>query len=64
MTMKKERYLEWAISFWIGAGLMSIINVWKIIQNRKAISYSWIMFIISILAIIICIVLIRNKRKK
>jgi hypothetical protein len=43
---KKMRSLEWAISFWVGAGLMSIINVWKITQNAHAILYSWIMFFI------------------
>ncbi len=62
--MKNKRQLEWAVAFWIGVGLMSIINVWKIIQGRNPILYSWIMFGISILAVVICILLIRNKRKK
>ena len=56
--------MEWAISFWIGIGLMSIINVWKITQNQHAISYSWIMFCVSIIFIIICLVLINIKGKK
>lgn len=62
MTNQNKRYLEWAISFWIGIGLMSIINVWKIIQNQHALSYSWIMFGISIIAIIICAILIKIKK--
>lgn len=62
MINKNKRQLEWAISFWIGIGLMSIINVWKIIQNRNALLYSWIMFGISIIAIIICTVLIKIKK--
>jgi tellurite resistance protein TehA-like permease len=60
--MKDKRYFEWAISFWMGIGLMSIINVWKITQNQHAISYSWIMFGISIVAIIICLILIKIKK--
>lgn len=57
----KLKNLEWAISFWIGVGLMSLINVWKIIQNQNALSYSWIMFGISVIAIIICAILIKRK---
>ena len=53
--------MEWAIGFWIGIGLMSIINVWKIIHNQQAISYSWIMFCTSIVAIVICVILIKIK---
>jgi tellurite resistance protein TehA-like permease len=60
--MKDKRYLEWAISFWLGIGLMSIINVWKIVENQHALSYSWIMFGISIIAIIICMILIKIKK--
>jgi len=62
MINKNKRQLEWAISFWIGVGLMSIINVWKIIQNQHALSYSWIMFGISIIAIVICVILIKIKK--
>jgi hypothetical protein len=57
----KLKNLEWAISFWIGVGLMSLINVWKIIQNQNALRYSWIMFGISVIAIIICAILIKRK---
>jgi len=62
MINKNKRQLEWAISFWIGVGLMSIINVWKITQNQKAVPYSWIMFGVSIIAIIICVILIKIKK--
>ncbi len=65
MAKKKLRYLEWAISFWIGVGLMSIINVWKIAYNQNALSYSWIMFVISIVMLIISLIyLIRIKSLK
>jgi len=61
MINQNKRHLEWAISFWIGVGLMSIINVWKIIQNHNALSYPWIMFGISVIAIVICAILIKRK---
>lgn len=61
---KSKRILEFAMAFWIGIGLMSIINVWKIIQNRNALSYSWIMFVVSIVFIIICMILILIKDKE
>jgi len=64
MINKNKRQLEWAISFWIGVGLMSIINVWKITQNQYAILYSWIMFCVSIILIIICFIRINMKGKK
>ena len=56
--------MEWAIGFWIGVGLMSIINVWKITQNQHAVLYSWIMFGVSIICVIICLILIGIKGKK
>jgi len=63
---KKMRILEWAISFWSGAGLMSIINVWKITQNNQAIRYSWIMFFVSIIFIVISTIylLVINKKSR
>jgi heme/copper-type cytochrome/quinol oxidase subunit 2 len=63
---KKLRFLEWALSFWIGIGLMSIINVWKITQNQQAIRYSWIMFFISVIFVVICTIylLVRNKKPR
>jgi tellurite resistance protein TehA-like permease len=64
-TMNKtKRQFEWAISFWIGVALMCLINVWKITENQHAISYSWIMFGISIIFIIICLIEIAIKGKK
>jgi uncharacterized membrane protein len=61
MVNQNKRYLELGISFWIGVGLMNIINVWKIISNQNALRYSWIMFGISVIAIIICAILIKRK---
>jgi tellurite resistance protein TehA-like permease len=61
---KGTRHLEWAISFWIGIGLMSIINVIKIVYNQNALSYSWIMFGVSIIFLIICIILLIKRKKE
>lgn len=58
---KSKRTLEWAIAFWMGVGLMSIINVIKLAYTQRAIPYSWIMFAISIIFIIICVILIKRK---
>jgi predicted membrane channel-forming protein YqfA (hemolysin III family) len=58
----KRKYYELALSFWIGAGLMSIINIWKITQSMNPLRYSWIMFGVSLLLVIICLFyLIRHK---
>ena len=62
MIHKNKRYLGWAISFWLGVGLMSIINVWKIIQSYNAVQYSWIMFGFSIAFIIISIILLIKRK--
>ena len=61
MIHKNRRQLEWGISFWLGIGLMSMINIWKIVENQHALSYSWIMFGISIIMLIICIILIKKR---
>ncbi len=61
---KSKRQLEWAMSFWIGVGLMSLINVWKVVQNQHAVSYSWIMFWVSLIFVATCLLLINLKGKK
>ncbi len=64
MARLNKRNLELAVSFWLGVGLMSIINVWKITQNQRAITYSRIMSGLSVIAIIICVVLLIVVNKK
>ncbi len=64
MMHQTKRIFELAISFWIGIGLMSIINVWKISQNQNALSYSWIMFGISIIFIIIATIMCLFRKNK
>jgi len=61
-NMITKRKLELGLSFWLGIGLMSIINVWKITENQHAITYSWIMSGVSVIAIIICVILIKIKK--
>ena len=62
MINKSKRVLELAMAFWIGVGLMSIINVIKLLYTQSAITYSWIMFGVSIIFIIICVILIKIKK--
>ena len=62
MINKSRRNFEWAICFWIGIGLMSIINVWKINENQHALSYSWIMFGVSMVFIVTCAIMIKIKK--
>lgn len=63
-VIKKSRStLQWAVAFWIGVGLMSIINIWKITSSQHPVNYSWIMFWISLVFILICIVLMNVWKK-
>ena len=60
---KSKRVFEWAISFWIGVGLMSIINVLKLYTNRDPLVYSWIMFGVSLVFLVICFIFLKLKKK-
>src|SRR6185437_7991346 len=62
MIRQKRKYVERALSFWIGIGLMSIINIWKISQSQHAVSYSKIMFGGSIIFIITWLILLKMKK--
>jgi len=53
---KRKKTLELAMSFWAGIGLMSIINVWKISLSMHALTYSWIMFGVAVLFVVICLI--------
>ena len=64
MIRKNRRVAELAVSFWIGIGLMSIINVWKITDRQNALNYSWIMFFISIITIIAGLIYLAVLKKK
>lgn len=63
MIQKSKRVYELAMAFWIGIGLMSIINIWKIDYSQNALSYSWIMFGVSIIFIIITAILVKTAKK-
>jgi hypothetical protein len=62
MLNKSKIVLELAMSFWIGIGLMSRINVWKIVYTRQTLLYDWIMFGVSVMFIAICAILIKIKK--
>ena len=62
MLKKSRRVFEWAIAFWTGIGLMSIINVIKIVYTRQTLLYDWIMFGISIIFIVICLIYLKTKK--
>lgn len=56
------RYLELGLAFWLGIGLMSVINVWKLAEHQNAISYSWIVASVSLVFIAICAILLAIRR--
>jgi hypothetical protein len=62
--MKSNRIFELAMAFWIGIGLMSLIDVWKIASNQHAVSYNWIMFGFSVLFIAICLIILLIRKNK
>ena len=67
MNKEQKRYIGLiiGISFWAGFGLSSIINIIKTVYTQQALRYDWIMFVISIIFIIICLIyLIKIKKKK
>jgi len=67
MNKEQKRYI-WLIiglSFWAGIGLMSIINIIKTVYTQHVLIYDWIMFAISIIFIIICLIYLNKiKREK
>ena len=66
MIKEQKRYIGLIIgmSFWAGFGLSSIINIIKTVYTRNVLSYDWIMFAISIIFIIICLIYLIKIKKK
>jgi hypothetical protein len=67
--MKKEQkryiWLIIGISFWVGFGLSSIINIIKTVYTQQALRYDWIMFVVSLIVIVIGVIyLIKFKKNK
>jgi hypothetical protein len=65
MNKEQKRYMGLiiGISFWAGIGLMSLVNIVKVVYNQHALSYDWIMLVVSIIIIIICLIyLIKRKQ--
>ena len=58
---KSKRVFELAISFWAGVGLMSLINIIKLLYTPHSLLYSLIMLAVSIIFIIISLALYLRK---
>ncbi len=58
---KRDIWLIISISFFAGIGFMSIVNIIKIVYNHHAILYDWIMFAVSIVIIIVCLIMYLTK---
>jgi hypothetical protein len=67
MQKEQKRYI-WlivGISFWVGFGLSSIINIIKTVYTQQALRYDWIMFVVSLIIIIIGVIyLIKFNKNK
>ena len=63
MTKEKKRdiWLLIGMSFFLGIGLMSIVNIIKTIFNQHPLVYDWIMLAVSIIIIIVCLILYLTK---
>lgn len=59
---QNKKYLDWAIGLWMGIALMSLINIWKIVNGYNAVSYDWIMFGISVIFLIVMYLLKRKEK--
>ena len=64
MKIKKIRYLEWGLSFWLGIGLMSAIEIIKITYTKQVLNYNWWMLGFSAVFVIICVILLAMRKKK
>ena len=54
---KRDIGLIIGISFFAGIGFMSIVNIIKTVYNHHALLYDWIMFVVSIIFIVICLIM-------
>ena len=65
MNKEQKRYIGLivGISFWAGFGLSSIINIIKTVYTQHVLSYDWIMFAVSIIFIIICLIYLIKIKK-
>jgi len=58
---KRDIWLPISISFFAGIGFMSIVNIIKIVYNHHTLVYDWIMFAVSIIIIVVCLILYLTK---
>lgn len=58
---KRDFWLIIGMSFFAGIGFMSIVNIIKTALNQHPLLYDWIMFAVSIIIIIVCLILYLTK---
>ena len=58
---KRDIWLLIAMSFFTGIGFMSIVNIIKTVFNQHPIEYDWIMFVVSIIIIVVCLIMYLTK---
>ena len=62
MINKSKGKIEWGIFFWMGMGVMNLIYALGLPPKTHPILYPWVMFGISVVFIIICLILIKRKK--
>ncbi len=58
---KRDIWLLLGMSFFVGIGFMSIVNIIKTALNQHPLVYDWIMLAVSIIIISVCLLLYRTK---
>ena len=53
---KKPVIFYLGVGFWIGMGVMALLNLYKIYFNQNQYDYNWIMLGISIVIVIVALV--------
>ena len=51
------------IGFWIGGGVFSIINIFKILTHANILNYDYIMTGVAFIFIILTLILLRKKKR-
>ena len=59
---KSEKYLA-GIGFWIGSGVFSIINIFKILTHANILNYDYIMTGIALIFILLSLILQKKTNK-
>jgi len=60
---KTDKYII-GIGFWIGGGVFSLINIFKILTHANILPYDYIMTGVALLFILLSLILLRIKKKE